>query len=167
MASAHPPHGRESPARASGALDAADLRQRRYGRARCELSPESSVTTHLSERLWNELCCLPGSRWDGDHGDRHRRGEQARSFQLTHFIRRSLKQHVRLLGTHAAAAIPQHTQFFFDVAAGNLEKCLDIFSRFFIDPLFSESSASREINSVHSEFSRTLQDDNYRKWQVR
>lgn len=43
------------------------------------------------------------------------------------------------------------TVYYFNVIAEHLNKMLDIFSRFFIDPLFDINSISREINAINSE----------------
>lgn len=42
-----------------------------------------------------------------------------------------------------------------------------MFSRFFIDPLFTESGTAREVNAVDSEFALSRQDDMRREWQAR
>lgn len=60
----------------------------------------------------------------------------------------------------------QNTNYFFDVGAGNLSKALDIFSRFFIDPLFTASSVQREVKTVESEFSTLRHNDGWRILQV-
>ena len=51
------------------------------------------------------------------------------------------------------------TVYFFNVLNTNLEKPLEIFSRFFIDPLFNESSVEREINAVNSEHLKNQNND--------
>ncbi len=43
---------------------------------------------------------------------------------------------------------------------------LDRFSRFFIDPLMLDSSSERELNAVHSEHSKNLQNDSWKKYQL-
>lgn len=43
---------------------------------------------------------------------------------------------------------------------------LDRFAQFFIAPLFAESSSERELNAVHSEHSKNLQNDSWRKFQL-
>ena len=42
-----------------------------------------------------------------------------------------------------------HTNYYYTIDSNYLEKSLDIFSQFFISPLFSESCLSREMNAVH------------------
>jgi insulysin len=51
------------------------------------------------------------------------------------------------------------TVYFFNVLNTNLEKPLEIFSRFFIDPLFTESCVEREINAVNSEHLKNQNND--------
>lgn len=47
------------------------------------------------------------------------------------------------------------------------KEALDRFSQFFTVPLFTESATEREINSVHSEHQKNLQNDNRRIYQVK
>lgn len=51
------------------------------------------------------------------------------------------------------------TVYFFNVLSNNLEDVIDIFSRFFIDPLFNINSVSREINAVNSEHLKNYNND--------
>ena len=51
------------------------------------------------------------------------------------------------------------TVYFFDVYNESLEKMLDIFSRFFIDPLFDETSVKKEINAVDNEHNMHINND--------
>jgi secreted Zn-dependent insulinase-like peptidase len=51
------------------------------------------------------------------------------------------------------------TVYFFNILTTNIEKPLEIFSRFFIDPLFNESSVEREINAVNSEHLKNITND--------
>ncbi len=58
------------------------------------------------------------------------------------------------------------TAFYFRIHPKHFPKGLDIFSRFFIDPLFDPKYVMKEINSVNSEFERNLQLDIKRREQV-
>ena len=58
------------------------------------------------------------------------------------------------------------TGFFFTINKDNFSKALDIFSQFFIDPLFDKQYVVKEVNSVNSEFERNIQLDRKRKEQV-
>ncbi len=51
------------------------------------------------------------------------------------------------------------TVYYFNVLSNNLDKIIDIFSRFFIDPLFNINSVSREINAVNSEHLKNYNND--------
>ncbi len=51
------------------------------------------------------------------------------------------------------------TVYYFDILSNNLDKIIDIFSRFFIDPLFNTNSVSREINAVNSEHMKNYNSD--------
>ena len=46
------------------------------------------------------------------------------------------------------------------------EKALEIFTNFFISPLFSSSGTQREVQAVDSENSKNLVSDGRRRWQV-
>lgn len=55
------------------------------------------------------------------------------------------------------------TGFFFKIHTDRFAQALEIFSRFFIDPLLSEEYVVKEVNSVNSEFERNIQLDSKRK----
>ncbi len=59
-----------------------------------------------------------------------------------------------------------HTNYYYTIDSNYLEKSLDIFSQFFISPLFSESCLSREMNAVNSEHEKNILDDNWREFQI-
>lgn len=58
------------------------------------------------------------------------------------------------------------TTYQFDVLAEHGEKALDLFSNFFVDPLFTKSGTQREVNAVDSENSKNLISDGRRRWQI-
>ena len=51
------------------------------------------------------------------------------------------------------------TVYYFNVYDNGLEDVIDIFSRFFIDPLFNKESIMREINAVNSEHMKNINSD--------
>ncbi len=57
------------------------------------------------------------------------------------------------------------TVYYFSVFDDGLEEIIDIFSRFFIDPLFNPDSVNREINAVDSEHQKNINSDMWRKHQ--
>ena len=57
------------------------------------------------------------------------------------------------------------TVYYFDVFDNGLEKMFDIFSRFFIDPLFNIKSVKKEMNAVNSEHKKNINNDHWRKYQ--
>ncbi|TPP63358.1 Insulin-degrading enzyme [Fasciola gigantica] len=65
-----------------------------------------------------------------------------------------------------AATKPDETLYAFDINPANLEEALDIFSQFFISPLFTESAALREINAIHAEYEKNLTNDTRRLFQL-
>jgi insulysin len=53
----------------------------------------------------------------------------------------------------------QDTNYQFEVSNEGFETALDMFSRFFIDPLMGDSQTEREMNAVDSEFNMGKQSD--------
>lgn len=58
------------------------------------------------------------------------------------------------------------TVYYFSVFNDGIEHIMDIFSRFFIDPLFNEDAVQREINAVNSEHQKNINDDGWREYQT-
>jgi insulysin len=58
------------------------------------------------------------------------------------------------------------TTYKFDVLADHAEKVIDIFSNFFIAPLFTQSGTNREVNAVDSENSKNESNDARRRLQI-
>ena len=54
------------------------------------------------------------------------------------------------------------TVYFFTVNNNKLEKMIDMFSRFFIDPLFDINSVEREVKAVNSEHNKNINQDWWR-----
>lgn len=65
-------------------------------------------------------------------------------------------------GSSNAYTAKERTCYFFDVMAEYFEEALQIFSRFFIDPLLKEDAVNREINAVNSEHSKNINSDPWR-----
>ena len=51
------------------------------------------------------------------------------------------------------------TNYYYKINNDALEKSLDIFSRFFIDPLFDPNLVDREVNAVNSEHDKNINND--------
>jgi len=60
----------------------------------------------------------------------------------------------------------EETVYYFDVLSPHFGVALDMFASFFICPLFSEGSTTREINAVDSENAKNLQSDMWRSFQL-
>ena len=58
------------------------------------------------------------------------------------------------------------TVYYFSVFNDGIEHIMDIFSRFFIDPLFNEDAVQREINAVNSEHQKNINEDGWREYQT-
>ncbi|KAH9363197.1 hypothetical protein HPB48_017558 [Haemaphysalis longicornis] len=69
-------------------------------------------------------------------------------------------------GSSNAFTASDHTCYHFDVAPENLEPALDRFAAFFVCPLFNEDATDREVNAIHSEHDKNLQNDNWRLKQL-
>jgi insulysin len=69
-------------------------------------------------------------------------------------------ERLNLLGGDSNAyTINLMTVYYFNVYNNGLLEMFDIFSRFFIDPLFNTESVDREINAVDSEHSKNINND--------
>ena len=69
-------------------------------------------------------------------------------------------------GSSNATTYLDHTNYYFDINPDNLEGALDRFSQFFLQPLFTESVAEREVKAVNSEHEKNLSNDTWRVNQV-
>jgi len=67
--------------------------------------------------------------------------------------------------SNASTAMSQ-TTYKFDVLSEHAEKAIDIFSNFFISPLFTRSGTAREVNAVDSENSKNMSNDGRRRLQI-
>ena len=74
------------------------------------------------------------------------------------------------LSTHGgydnAYTSTQETNYHFRVNAGFLNHSLDLFSHFFIDPLFTESSTYSEMFAVNQEHEKNLLSDAWKLWEL-
>ncbi|CAH8476306.1 unnamed protein product [Schistosoma turkestanicum] len=61
---------------------------------------------------------------------------------------------------------PDKTSYVFDVAPENLRGALDIFSQFFVCPLFTDSATEREVSAVQSEHEKDISNDTRRLFQL-
>ncbi len=65
-------------------------------------------------------------------------------------------------GSHNAYTAGDHTNYFFDVAAGEFDGALDRFAQFFVAPSFDADYVAREMNAVNSEYQLQVKDDGWR-----
>ena len=72
----------------------------------------------------------------------------------------------QLGGSSNAYTDVMETVYYFNVYDSGLNEIMDIFSRFFIDPLFDPDSVSREINAVDSEHKKNVHKDFWKKYQL-
>lgn len=69
-------------------------------------------------------------------------------------------------GSSNAFTGAENTNYYFDVASGDLYGALDRFAQFFIAPLFNASGTEREMNAVDSEHKKNIQVDTWRLYQL-
>jgi len=69
-------------------------------------------------------------------------------------------------GRSNASTSMSQTCYKFDVLANHAEKAIDIFSNFFVEPLFTQSGTNREVNAVDSENSKNESNDGRRRLQI-
>ena len=74
------------------------------------------------------------------------------------------------LSTHGgydnAYTSTQETNYFFKVNAAYLNRSLDLFSHFFIDPLLSANASQSEMYAVNQEHEKNLHSDEWKLWQL-
>lgn len=58
------------------------------------------------------------------------------------------------------------TVYFFSVYNNGLEDVLDVFSRFFIDPLFNKDNVIREMNAINSEHEKNINNQRWHEMQL-
>ena len=58
------------------------------------------------------------------------------------------------------------TVYYFSAFNNGINIIMDVFSRFFIDPLFNEDSVNREINAINSEHQKNINSDSWRLFQL-
>ena len=69
-------------------------------------------------------------------------------------------------GSRNAFVDREHTNYHFEVNHDGFQGALDRFAQFFIAPLFNAEFVERELNAVHSEHQKNLQNDYWRTRQV-
>ncbi|XP_065349186.1 insulin-degrading enzyme-like [Cloeon dipterum] len=69
-------------------------------------------------------------------------------------------------GNSYADTSTENTTFYFDVLHQHLTSALDIFSQFFMAPLFTEATIDREVETVNSEYKENFANDSWRFHQL-
>lgn len=69
-------------------------------------------------------------------------------------------------GSSNAYTSVMETVYYFNVFDNGLSEMIDVFSRFFIDPLFDPDSVNREIKAIHSEHDKNINDDYWKMFQL-
>ena len=69
-------------------------------------------------------------------------------------------------GSSNAYTSHDHTNYYFDVANTHFFEMLEIFSRFFIDPLLNELYVEKEKNAVDSEHNKNILSDEWRQQDI-
>ena len=54
------------------------------------------------------------------------------------------------------------TVYYLNIYTSGLKEIIDIFSRFFIDPLFNKTSIEKEINAIDNEYLKNINNDNWK-----
>lgn len=69
-------------------------------------------------------------------------------------------------GKYNAYTADEYTTYYFEVDSDHLKVGADMLANFFISPLLRESSVSREVNAVNSEYEKTLCNSAWRKFML-
>ncbi len=79
----------------------------------------------------------------------------------------AFSQYITDHGGHSNAYTSlDRTVYMFSVNNDAFTKALDLFSHFFIDPLFKASEVGRELHAVDQEHAKNIQNDSRRKWMI-
>lgn len=60
----------------------------------------------------------------------------------------------------------ENTVYHFSINSDFLDHALDIFSHFFIDPVFNKEMVDREVNAVDAEFYKSYNNEKHKEWQI-
>lgn len=69
-------------------------------------------------------------------------------------------------GTTNAFTDKENTNYYFSISSDKFLEGVDIFSRFFIDPIFNADAVNREINAVNSEHMKNYNNDIWRIFRI-
>lgn len=69
-------------------------------------------------------------------------------------------------GTKNASTGEDNTNYYFNIQNEFFDEALDMFARFFREPLFVQSATDREMNAVDNEYKKNLSDDGRRIYQI-
>ncbi len=69
-------------------------------------------------------------------------------------------------GLANAFTLSDRTAYLFSIDTLEFSEAFDRFSHFFIDPLFDNTQLAKELHAVDQEFSKNLENDGWRRWQI-
>lgn len=69
-------------------------------------------------------------------------------------------------GSSNAYTSIDHTKYFFDIETSHMEKAIDIFGHFFINPLLDKKFIEKEVHAVHSEHMKNKFNDSWRGFEI-
>lgn len=87
----------------------------------------------------------------------------SKKYPKEHYYDKVVKQYG---GSFNAFTDAFETVYYFSAFNNGINVIMDVFSRFFIDPLFNKDAVNREINAVNSEHKKNITDDNWRQYQM-
>ena len=120
-------------------------------------SVRSAASVSVSAGSWNDPVEYPGMAHFCEHmlfmGSKKYPGEN----DFSQFIH----DHG---GSNNAYTKSDRTVYAFSINHEDLDQSVDMFSRFFIDPLFSQNSIKRELLAVNQEHNKNVENDMWRRW---
>ncbi|ODQ67629.1 hypothetical protein NADFUDRAFT_32410, partial [Nadsonia fulvescens var. elongata DSM 6958] len=123
------------------------------------VTARAAVSLSVNTGSFNDPASIPGLAHFCEHllfmGSRKYPSENAYSNYLA-----------RGAGISNAYTTGELTNFHFEINDSHLEGMLDIFSQFFVSPLFLKSCQDREVRSVDSEHKKNMGIDHRRFWQL-
>jgi len=120
---------------------------------------QSAAALSVEVGFWNDLEQYPGIAHFVEHMLFMGSSAYPQENEYTAFIRDQG-------GSDNAFTSADRTLYVFSVNNNAMPEALDRFAHFFIDPLFSPSSMSREIHAIDEEYALIKEKEYWRKWMV-
>jgi insulysin len=120
---------------------------------------QSSAAMAVNVGQWNDPEAYPGMA----HFCEHMLFMGSKKYPNENYFTQLIHDHG---GTNNAYTKTDRTVYMYSIDNDYLDLSLDVFSRFFIDPLLSENCIDRELLAVNQEYNKNRENDNWRGWYI-